>query len=218
MSRKQTVVRMLLALYVPITALLYFGLVYPPSRHAEKLSKTRDEMMASQTHQTAISEAARIKGRQVKGLAQAIAQFYAKSRRFDKASVPVFVGGIARNTQVALTRLNVDSIYRVSGCSFFKAEAEMRGSFANLRAFLTELDSARIGPARGTAGYALVATFSVMLRTMPTEGVLAAMGGGADLVAPGEEQQRDADPDKAEAGIPQSGAPAPEVSVPAHDS
>jgi len=230
-SDKKTIVRIFLALYVPVAVLLYFGLVYSPSRRAEKLTKKRDEIIASETHQTAISEAARIRDTQSKGLTEAIGQFYARSQGFDKVSVPVFVGRIARDTQVTLAKLDVASTHRVSGCTFFKAEVEMRGSFANLRAFLAELeenqkrfvsvDRARIGPARGTAAYALVATFNVMLRTMPTEGVLADAGGppGQDTGGPAPPVSRqEAGPNEAQADMPLSGAPALKVSVAAHGS
>jgi len=222
-SAKKTIVRILLALYVPVAVLLYLGLVYPPSRRAEKLADKRDQIIASEMHQTAISEAARIRDTQSKGLTEAIRRFHAKGQGFDKESVPVFVGRIARDTQVTLAKLDVVSTHRVGGCTFLKVEVEMRGSFANLRAFLAELeenrkrfvsvDRLRIGPARGAAAYALVATFNVMLRTMPTEGVLADTGGPAPPA-----RRQEAGPNEARADMPLSGAPALKVSVAAHGS
>ncbi len=219
---KTTIVRVFLALYLPVAALLYLGLLYGPYRQAEALKREIDEIIASETHRTAISETARVRDMQLDGLKEAINRFHAKSQQFATMSVPVFIGRIAKNAQVTLARLEVATAARVSDCTFFKAELDVRGPFANLRAFLTELeenqerfafvDKARISPVPGTSNYSLVATFGLMLRTMPTEDVLANMGGSAGGPEPPANQQK-AGPTEAEAETPSDGAPTHDVNT-----
>lgn len=175
---KTKTVRIFLALHVPLMVALYFIVLHPQYSRVSKLERSLATITTSEEHREAVQEAGKMQERHRQQLADIIKEFRSKVEGFDRISLPIFVGQVAKDAQVRIVKLEVKQQAKVQDCTFVRVEIEVRGLFERLQGFLSDLeahekrfvfvDRVKIWPVQGAGPYGLIAGVNVMLR--PVQG------------------------------------------------
>lgn len=178
----KTILRFFLIIYLPIAAVLYFVLLHGHYSRIADLQADLSDITGSEQHQSTVRQADQMREKHRQQLKEIVREFALKAEGFDKLSLPVFVGEVAKSAEVKIVKLEVRDECTAHGCEFLSAEVEVRGPFARLRSFLTELeeneqrfvsvDKVQIEPVRGSDSHKLAVRFSVVFST-PACGELA---------------------------------------------
>ena len=165
-------------LYIPLAVALYFIVLHGQYSRVSELERSLAEITTSERHQEAVQEAGRMQKRHRQQLGDIIKEFRSKVEGFDRISLPIFVGQVAKDARVEIVKLEVKRQATVQDCTFVRVEIEVRGFFERLQVFLSDLeahekrfvfvDQVKIWPIQAAGPYGLKASVNVMLR--PVEG------------------------------------------------
>ncbi len=171
---KTKILRISLALYFPLAVALYFLVLHGQYGRVSELERSLAKITTSERHRQAVQEVGQMKERHRQQLGDIIKEFRSKVEGFDKISLPIFVGQVAKDAQVEIVKLEVKHQAKVQDCTFVRVEIEVRGLFERLHAFLSDLeahekrfvfvDQVKIWPIQAAGPYGLIAGVNVMLR------------------------------------------------------
>jgi len=167
-------IRLLVVLYLPLVVGMYFVFLHGSYARIDALMADLQGLRKSEERQAAVQQAEKVMDQQREVVRRLVERFNARVEDFGAADLPLFIGNLAEAHGVRFARLDLQEETNLEGAGFLQAEADVRGAYAGLVAFLNDLeenptrfalvDRVRITPQADQGPYRLVVRFAVMLR------------------------------------------------------